>query len=823
MRSSFLVSWRNLTRYKKRFFFTLMALIIGVVVMTGMLITKQTTSSSLEYYERLYTGGADYWVQGNNYSFDEDALNELTESKAFEKGNASLLKQGFVEMEGVSPAQSSVRLSGVSSFDNGLLELPEKEGDVTKEGLIITENAAKLWGKGIGDTVTFKEMGSMEITAIVYEGSMLRSPQDWEEAKSRHARVMVPLETLQSWTGLENKVTDFRFKVKDGLNEDDLLADYQSMLSSSNLFVQPVVVDGRQDNDVEGLYWTFDLVAILSIFISAFIAFNMIYASIIERRKEFAVMKSLGYTNGRIYRLVLQEIALLSITGTAIGLPLGIWFGDFFQKMLMSAIATQNITYELELALPLIISATIGILFPFLAAAFPVYQAGKTPVMEAMGDQQGQQKRGKKGYVIRIFTGLLFTVVGLINFDWNLLFLFVGLVLLYPLFLRAIQGILSPLCRLLFGYPGKQAIRSVGQFGNRNANTSAMLAIGICLALFMSAALETVPDEVGSGVTEMYGGDLHAVKETPWRDKDLKMVKDLNGTTDVKRFADIPNITWETTNGDAREFSIMSFTEKPENAVFFHITDEVKNTTELPTIYLGERALSEWGGEVGDVFTVNTPSGKRDFYVKASVTTSHYNSYVAFVKEEDLATVLQWPNQYNIAITTSKEADLILIKAQLWENYGDELSTITTASETVERTNEAFNGMTELMNGLLVLVIALSAIGVSNTLFMNTLERVKEIGIMRAIGFTKKQVKLMIIAEGLIIGIAGVIVGIGYGILAIYLNSQADQAQNILNFTVPWMSLFLAIIVGIIFTILAAWLPSIAASRVPMKEAISYE
>lgn len=511
MRSSFLVSWRNLTRYKKRFFFTLMALIIGVVVMTGMLIAKQTTLSTLDYYERLYAGSADYWVKGNDYGFQENELEALVESEAFEKGNASLLKQGFVEIEGVSAAQSSVRLSGVSSFDNGLFELPEKAGDVTKEGLIITENAAKLWEKGIGDTVTFSDMGSMEVTAIVYEGSMLRSPQDWEEAESRHARVMVPLETLQSWTGLENIVTDFRFEVKDGMNGDDLLADYQSMLSSSNLFVQPVVVDGRQDNDVEGLYWTFDLIAILSVFISAFIAFNMIYASIIERKKEFAVMKSLGYTSGRIYRLVLQEIALLSVMGTAIGLPLGIWFGDLFQKMLMAAIATQNITYELELALPVIVSATVGILFPFLAAAFPAYQAGKTPVMEAMDDRAGQQQSSKRSSIIRITLGLLFTTVGVINFDWNLLFLFVGLVLLYPLFLRAIQRILSPLFKLLFGYPGKQAIRSVGQFENRNANTSAMLAIGVCLALFMSAALETVPDEVGSGITAMYGGDLHEI------------------------------------------------------------------------------------------------------------------------------------------------------------------------------------------------------------------------------------------------------------------------------------------------------------------------
>ena len=565
MQSSFLISWRNLTRYKKRFLFTLSALIIGIVVMTGMLIAKQTTSKTLDYYERLYAGSADYWIQGNDYSFQESDLSWLIDSAAFEKGNASLLKQGFVELDGVSSAQSSVRLSGVSSFDDGLFELPEKEGDVTKEGLIITENAARLWNKGIGDTVVFKDMGSLEITAIVYEGAMLRSPENMEDAKSQHARVMIPLEVLQDWTGLQNKITDYRFKVKEDMNSKALLADYQLKLLPSDLFVQPVVIDGRQSNDFEGLFWTFDIIAILTIFISGFIAFNMIYASMIERRKDFAVMKSLGYTNGNIYRLVLQEITLLSVIGTMIGLPLGVWFGNFFQEMLMSAIATQNITYELELWKPLIISATVGILFPFLAAAFPVYHAGKTPVMAAMNDPSRQQS-SKKGNTIRILLGFLFTGVGLINFEWNLVFLLVGLVLLYPYFLRGIQWLIKPLVMIFFRFPGKQALNASKQFENRNANTSAMLAIGVCLTLFMSAALESIPDTTASEIRSQYGGDVHVLKETPWLEEELALIKGMKGTTDASPFADIPNITWATKKGEAREFSIMSFADEPKDS-----------------------------------------------------------------------------------------------------------------------------------------------------------------------------------------------------------------------------------------------------------------
>ncbi|OIS10823.1 hypothetical protein BHF98_12005 [Corynebacterium diphtheriae] len=94
---------------------------------------------------------------------------------------------------------------------------------------------------------------------------------------------------------------------------------------------------------------------------------------------------------------------------------------------------------------------------------------------------------------------------------------------------------------------------------------------------------------------------------------------------------------------------------------------------------------------------------------------------------------------------------------------------------------------------------------------------------MRALGFTKGQVKGMIMAEGLLIGITGIITGILYGIVVIYLNAQSAQGQALLGFTIPGMSLFLAIAGGLLFTLLASWFPSRTASRIPVKEAINYE
>src|SRR5690606_7315412 len=150
-------------------------------------------------------------------------------------------------------------------------------------------------------------------------------------------------------TGFEHQVSNYRFRVNEGADHQQLLENYQSKLDGTSLFVQPVVVDSQQNNDVESIYYVFDIMAILAIFISGFIAFNMVHTSIVERKKEFGIMKSLGYTNGKIARLIGQEISILAVIGTVIGLGIGVWLGIFVQEMLITAIASQNVTYDIVL------------------------------------------------------------------------------------------------------------------------------------------------------------------------------------------------------------------------------------------------------------------------------------------------------------------------------------------------------------------------------------------------------------------------------------------------------------------------------------------
>lgn len=216
-------------------------------------------------------------------------------------------------------------------------------------------------------------MGEATISAIVEYNQLLASPSDWDGAQSTSFRVMVPLHLLRDWTGMENDLSYVRLQTNG--EDETFFQSLQTDFYQSNAYIQPVVADDRESNDIAGLYTFFYLVAGLAIFISGFIVFNMIYTSVLEREKEFAIMKSLGMKQYDVSKLIFIEMLLLASLGTAIGVPLGVGLGDVFMQTLLG-VFEFDMVYTLNWQTPIIVATGIGLLFPIVFALFPIYRAG---------------------------------------------------------------------------------------------------------------------------------------------------------------------------------------------------------------------------------------------------------------------------------------------------------------------------------------------------------------------------------------------------------------------------------------------------------------
>ncbi|WP_060204156.1 FtsX-like permease family protein [Sporosarcina koreensis] len=814
MLSIWRISWRNMTQNKKRLFFTLLAMVLGTAFVTSMLIADKTTDDVFDYYEQMYVANADYWVLSDDYTFPEDLISPILNEPIVSNSLLALDKQAFFELaDDRSLSQRAVRITGVSDQSSPLLTLPVIEGKLDNEGLIVPEPVAELLGKGVGDTIQFTGMGEAKISAIVEYTQLLASPSNWERAESTSFRVLAPLSLLREWTGKQDKISYMRFQVEgDGT---ELFNTFQQNFQGTSTYIEPVVADDLQSNDIGGLYTFFYLIAGLSIFISGFIVFNMIYTSVIERKKEFAIMKSLGYTQSSVSKLVLIEMTLLAFIGTAIGVPLGIWLGDLFMKALLG-VFEFDMVYTMNWEMPSLIGVLIGLLFPIVFSLFPIYYAGKTSILLTMKMADRTTSTSKRHYV-KAFFGVVLLLLGTIDHPVSYAAIIAGAILLFPYLLKGLSALMKPVFVTFYKYPGTLASRNVTRQLNRNGNTAAILAIGIAVILLLSAVVESAPRGIDNDIRSTYGGNMRVKSEAPWLAEDMEKILSYSGVTNVEPLAEATPITWETIEGQMRQFSVLAVRENgPSLYTHGQEKDIMNRLRQNPSVLLGERAFAEWGGTIGESIVLNTPNGKKSFEVIGVGKTSHYAGYVAFMDALVMNDVFGWANSFDLLLSVDKEP-YDTIRDQLWTDFSSHLSKVETVEDEIQSTTSAISGMNELLFVMLVLVVGLASIGTANTLLMNTLERVSELGTMRALGFTKRQVRNMILAEGLLIGLTGILGGLATGILLIYLTSKSQLMDGFLSFQLPYSDMLLAIVAGVFLSLVAAWISSKSASKMDIQ------
>lgn len=814
MLSMWRISWRNMIQHKKRFAISVLGIMVGIAFVTSMLIADRTTNDVFHYYEQMYVADADYWVLSDDHTYDEEQISSILKHPDVTGSLLALDKQTFFDVEGDhSLNQRAVRITGVQDQTSSLLKLPVIEGRLDNQGLVIPDVVAKLLNKKVGDTIRFSDLGEAKVSAIVEYTQLLSSPSDWKSAESSSFRVMAPLDLLREWTGLDHQLSYMRFQTNDG--GEQLFQSLQKEFKDADVFVQPVVADDRQSNDIGGLYTFFYLIAGLSMFMSGFIVFNMIYTSVMERKKEFAIMKSFGYTQGSVSKLMLIEVLILACIGTAIGVPIGVWLGDVFMQTLLGVFAFDMV-YSLNWQVPVVIAVIIGIVFPVLFSLFPIYHAGKTSVLLTLKSTT-QTSTPKKQSVIRAVIG-----IGLLSFIWvdhpaAYLAILASMVLLFPFFLLFLNRLLAPLLKFVFGYPGHLSSQHVTQQLNRNANTAAILAVGIAVILLLSAVIESAPDGYEKEIRQTYGGDLRVTSEAPWTKADQEKLSSYKSVERVEPMMEAAPLTWETVDGAKRQFSIIGVDEKgPSFIEGDNKGDLYQRLSETPSIVLGERAFDEWGGRIGESVYLNAPSGRQQLQVIDVVKTSHHSGYVAFVDQTFLQEDLGWTQPLDILLTLKDKGAGESLRDQLWEDFGQRLSKVKTVEDEIESTTSALTGMNELISMMLIFIIGLASIGTANTLLMNTLERTSEIGTMRALGLTKQQVRKMIVGEGVLIGLSGVIGGILFGVILLYVSSQFDWLSGFVSFQLPFVHVLLAVIAGIALSLAASWISSATASKIEM-------
>jgi putative ABC transport system permease protein len=820
------IAWRNLMRRKLRTLLTFLSIVIGVASTFAVTASVDTAKKTFPMYLKAAFGKADYLISGTEAYMPEDVFKDIETRNNM--ASIAVLKQNtklHLEQEGISAIQKRVQLSGYTRLDTPLTNFKVIKGSLTSGGAVITDRTAKAWKTDVGDTISFdtaQGTKKIKVSAIVKYTVELMGPSNWRIAKYHPWSVAVPLPVLQDWYGLTGKIQNVLIK---SIQESDRhVVEQQAeelVKHYGNMYMQPVLVDFGSVSESGTFFLALYLAGFLGIALSGFIIFNTLYVSIKERKQEFAVLKTIGYLPEQLRAFVLFEVFLLSIAGTAIGLLLGYGFAGFLTKLIYMVFSIYD-EGSMVLIKGITVSVLAGLLVPFAAALIPIRQIGKFSVIEVLRPSRTKTVSRKW----QIAFGVLFIVSGF--FIKHLLLivpLMLGVALVYPYLFDKIIFLLRPVYRRLFGFSGQMAASNLNRNLGRTSMTSMILCFGIAMVVLMSSINSAFIQSYEKIIYSSYGGNLdihfHHTEKT-----DLEQLKNIPGVADARTYA-LYSAIW-TLNGQQRKLPVYGVGEWIDRFPLFTVSGKARSELIKPLhqdeIILDKVAYEAWGGKIGESIELATIQGKRSFKVAAVVSTMKNGGYGAFMKEDSFRENFGLKYERNALVLKDQVTSPLQLRENIFSQFGERIEDMFGPEDMVAMVGSIYTGSFTVINGLVVLSIVISGMGITNTLLINIMERIRELGMMRAVGVTRRQVVGMIMLEGFGIGVAATVVGCIFGILLIYITSTFLEIHSLTyQFGVSWLIILCIGLFGIAIGLISSFTPASRAAKTRLSEALRYE
>ncbi len=565
--------------------------------------------------------------------------------------------------------------------------------------------------------------------------------------------------------------------------------------------------------------------AFISLFVGGFTIFNTFSIIVGQRIRELALLRIVGASRRQVFRSVLAEAALTGLVSSAIGLGLGVLAALGLQALLRGfgiAVPSGSLVFEPR---TVIVGLSVGVGVTVVAAIGPARSAVRIPPVAALGDRQASVEVSLRhrfvsgaavvlaggGLLARGLTGSALSLVG-----GGAVGIFVGTAMLAPAVARPLSSVLGrPLARLL-GVAGQLGRQNSMRSPRRTAQTASALMVGLALVAAMSVFGASVSESATSSADEAISAELlvtasgtgqlsHAVPAK------VSAVPGVTVTTTVYRsqfevHGTLATLTAVSTP-DLADTVILRMTAGSSAALargellIDSTTAAAKHLSVGDTVPVAFARTGASAVPVGGIYQANAVIGS--YLVSAGFFARHFSP------QPPGALLLRTNGGGTVARAVTR-ALATFPNAQ-----------VQTRTQFEQTQTASINQLLGLVYALLALAVLIALIGIVNTLMLSVFERTREIGLLRAVGMRRRQVRTMIRSEAVILAIFGAIIGIVIGTgLGIALVSALKQ-QGITDTVVPATSLLVFLLLAALLGLLAATWPARRAARLDVLAAIA--
>lgn len=569
----------------------------------------------------------------------------------------------------------------------------------------------------------------------------------------------------------------------------------------------------------------------VAVFVGAFIIQNTFRITVAQRTKELALLRAIGASAKQVTRIVALEALTISIIASALGVGLGVGLAEAL-KLILDAAGFGIPNGPLTITWQAVgISMTVGIIVTVASSLLPARKAAQISPIEAMraGDvrttPRSLRRRAIAGVTVSA-AGASLMALGLSEAVGNgiawvgagALGVFLGISVLAPLMARPIATVVGwPLPRL-FGVPGQLATDNARRQPRRTAATASALMVGVALVGFVAVFATSIKASTASTLEGAFPAD-YSIQSTN--------VQSPVGTEFVVRASDLPEVA--TASGvQATQVTISDQAEQvvgvdPTTISAVYDMGAAQPLAALDDgLFVREDTLEEDGYAVGDIVEVGFADGPTQLEVTGTFTDTSFAAFM--VSTETLSANGESVDSFIVFTRLVESADLDEARSaieSLAADYGN--LQVQTLSEFIDGVEAQVDQLLGLFQGLLGLAIVIAVLGITNTLALSVVERTSEVGLLRAIGMSRRQVRRMIRWEAVIISIFGAILGVAVGIGMGWAVVTALAEDGLGEFVVPSANLAIYVLLAGLAGIVAAIGPARSASRLKILDAIAYE
>jgi putative ABC transport system permease protein len=846
---------RGLLLRKLRTALTAIAIVLGVAMISGTYVLTDSISNAFDAIFTQSYRGTDAVISGKSaFSLSSDGT---TNAPAFDESLLAKVKAlpdvagaiGGVGGEAhlIGRNGKAIVFGGAPNLGFSVDPSQPKFNSLTLVGgawpkaneVVVDRSTASKKDIKIGQTIGVQARGPVErlhVSGLVKFGAV--------STIGGATLAGFDLPTAQHLFDKVGRLDQIRVGAKNGVSPAKLLAEIRPILPPRTQVKsgdKQAASDAKDTNSFISFLQSFLLsFGGVALFVGAFVIANSLSITIAQRTREFATLRTIGASRRQVLRSVILEAFVMGVAASIVGLFLGLLLGKGLFKLFDAVgftLPNNGLTFETR---TIIVSLLVGTLVTVAASLRPAVRATRVPPIAAVregatlppGRFQNLRAVGAAGTALLGFAALSYGLFGsnlgttqvLLWMGVGALLVFIGVALFSSRLVVPMAHVIGWPARRLGGAAGFLARDNAQRNPQRTASTAAALMIGLALVTLVATLAASIIGTFNSAVDDLARGQFYAITaQNNFSPIPISASKAAAKTPGLESIASV-RAGDSHVFGHTRELTAVDPTiGKVINLTWKQGSQAVLSQLGANGAFIDDGFAKNHDLTTGSTFPLLTPYGKTlhlrvDGIFKppaggspfGPVTISSSTFDQSYSEPQNLFTFVTMKGGVTDANTHALEQSL----------KGFPNAKVADGDQFKKNQVSGLKSVLNVLYVLLALSVLVSLFGIVNTLVLTVFERTRELGMLRAIGMTRRQVRRMIRHESVITSLIGAVIGI---ILGLLLAALLIARVNEINFFTPWGQIVVFVIASIFVGIVAAIFPARRAARLNPLQALQYE